>query len=314
MKKYYVGIDGGGTYTKAVVVSESGELVLRVGGETINYCAVSFDTARKNLETVFDKISESVDQNDISRVFIGCSALESRADAETVKKLMGRYSHLPTDMDSDLFVALYGHSFGKAGAMLISGTGSMGVAQTEDGSVITCGGWGYVFGDEGSAYHIATEGLRHVSKMADGREKKTPLYFAALKYYGVNDPYEIIDKIYLSEFSRKKIAEFATVVSECAECDTCCVLILDNAACALYETARTLLKKAKISDSLAVYGGVLLNNERILSTLNELLLTDFPDITVSFPEALPEFGAVAAAMDKDGVLSEEIKEKLCALK
>jgi len=305
--KIYIGIDGGGTYTKAVAVSSSGKAVCRECGETINFNAVGFDSASKNLEAVFDRITEKIPKENISRVFIGCSALDSRADGETVKKLMGRYSSLTVDIDSDLYVALYGHTFGKKGAMIVSGTGSMGIAMSDGGDIFVCGGWGYAIGDEGSAYRIATEGLRAVSKMADGRAKKTLLYEAAMNYYGISEPYALAEKIYLPHFSRNGVAKFAKIVSECAKKgDSTAIAVLDSASEELVLLASTLLRKSGISDEIAVYGGVLLHNEYILTRLKALLCRDFPGITVTFPKAMPEIGAVAAAMNADGILTDSI--------
>ena len=304
-EKYYIGIDGGGTYTKAVAVSSSGELVFSVTGETINFNAVCFDDARKNLEGVFDDITTHIPEQSISRVFIGCSALDSKADSETVKTLMGKYSFLNADMNSDLYVALFGHSFGDRGAM--------GIALDKKGEIIVCGGWGYAIGDEGSAYYIATEGLKAAARMTDGREEKTALYDAMMSFYGLDDPYLLIDKIYQPTLSRNKTAKFAKVVSECAEKgDTVALSILDKSANELALLATTLLRKSNISDKLAVYGGVLQHNKYILTRFEEILQKDFPSIDITFPKALPEFGAVAAAMNIDGALDEKIIEKLCS--
>jgi len=305
--KIYIGIDGGGTYTKAVAVSSEGKLICRECGETINFNAVGFDKARESLEAIFDRITEKISQEDISRVFIGCSALDSRADGETVSRLMGRYSSLKADIDSDLCVALYGHTFGRKGVMIVSGTGSMGIAMSDGGEVSVCGGWGYAIGDEGSAYHIAVEGLRAASKMADGRAEKTCLYDEMMRFYSISEPYALTERIYQPSLSRSKVAGFAKAVSACAEKgDRTSLGILDSAAEELALLASTLLGRAGVSDEIAVYGGVLLHNGYILSRLKELLTRDFPGITVTYPKALPELGAAAAAMNADGILTDSI--------
>ena len=314
-KRLYVGIDGGGTYTKAVVVSSDGELIFRTEGKTVNYYAIPFDVACKNLEEVFDCISDNVDASDISRVFIGCSALDGRADEDTTKRLMGIYSHIAADMDSDLYVALYGHTFGAPGAMIVSGTGSMGVSIDKNGEMHTCGGWGYAFGDEGSAYSIAAEGLRHASKMADGREERTALYEKMLEFYGITEPYSLIDKIYSPALNRKEVAKFAVAVAECAERgDAVAAEILTNAANELALLAKTLINKTEGCNDLAIYGGVFQNNEFIRERFFERLALEHSEVNISFPRALPEFGAVAAAMKADGILNKELIEKICKLK
>lgn len=313
--KFYVGIDGGGTYTKAVLVSSKGDIFDWAQGGTINYYSVPFDEARKNLEIVLNRLTDRVDIESISRVFIGCSALEGRADAETTKRLMGRYSHIPADMDSDIYVALFGHTFGKAGAMIISGTGSMCISIDAYGRLRTCGGWGYAFGDEGSAYAIATDGLRYASKMADGRAEKTMLYEKMLEFYGISEPYSLIEKIYTPTLNRKEVAAFAVAVAECAENgDAVCTAILEKAADELVLLAKTLIEATEGCGDIAIYGGVLQNNRLVRERFTERLGIEYPAVEISFPRVLPQFGAVAAAMEADGILTDEIVEKLCYYK
>ena len=125
----------------------------------------------------------------------------------------------------------------------------------------------------------------------------------------------MIEKIYQPSLSRNKIAKFAKVVSECANNgDNVALSILNDAAFELAELSVVILKKAGMPDSLAIYGGVLQHNSYILSKLKEILKKDFPDIELTYPKALPEFGAVAAAMNSDGILNEKIIEKLCNYK
>lgn len=314
-ERYYIGIDGGGTYTRVSVLSEKGERVCFFEGDTINFNSVGFDIARKNLEEIFDDIAEHTDLDRVARVFIGCSALDRRSSIETTNKLMGRYSHLKTEMDSDLYVALFGHSLGKAGVMLVSGTGSMGIAADEKGNVFVCGGWGYAIGDEGSAYSIAADGLRAASKMADGREEKTGLYSAMMDFYDIDDPYLLAEKIYQPIFSRNKIAKFATVVSRCAEeGDLVALSILDKAAEELARLAEVLIEKADRPSTLAVYGGVLQHNKYVFSRLSDILKGKYPNVTLTYPRLSPDIGAAVAAMCSDGIIIENIKENLFNIK
>lgn len=46
------------------------------------------------------------------------------------------------------------------------------------------GGWGQVFGDEGSAHWIAVRGLAAFSKMSDGRAARGPLHQLLREHLG----------------------------------------------------------------------------------------------------------------------------------
>lgn len=60
----------------------------------------------------------------------------------------------------DVYMALYGLTKGEEGILLISGTGSMGVAIDKDTNLHTVGGWGRPTNDNGSGYYIAVEGIK----------------------------------------------------------------------------------------------------------------------------------------------------------
>ena len=77
--------------------------------------------------------------------------------------------------DNDMVCGWAGSLAGEDGINVISGTGSMTYGERQ-GTGHRVGGWGELFGDEGSAYWIATQGLNAFSRMSDGRLARGPLY------------------------------------------------------------------------------------------------------------------------------------------
>ena len=69
---------------------------------------------------------------------------------------------------NDVDLACHGALGAGHGVLVLAGTGSMAMAQGPSGRFRT-GGWGDVFGDEGSAYWIGCAALRRASMMRDGR-------------------------------------------------------------------------------------------------------------------------------------------------
>src|SRR5262249_43983484 len=74
------------------------------------------------------------------------------------------------------------------GVAVIAGTGSIAFARSPDGRFDRSGGWGYLLGDEGSAYALALGGLRAVARSADDCLPPTRLTETLLPFMGLNEP------------------------------------------------------------------------------------------------------------------------------
>src|SRR5204862_7320559 len=81
---------------------------------------------------------------------------------------------------SDFSIALDDAFADGPGVLLISGTGSIAYGRGPTGTTARCGGWGPVFGDEGSGAWIGRKALSVVAAASDGREPETALTGAIL--------------------------------------------------------------------------------------------------------------------------------------
>jgi N-acetylglucosamine kinase-like BadF-type ATPase len=68
----------------------------------------------------------------------------------------------------DAAIALSGATASGNGILVISGTGSMAWGRNAKGESARAGGWGYVFGDEGSAFDIVRQAVRAALRMEEG--------------------------------------------------------------------------------------------------------------------------------------------------
>jgi glucosamine kinase len=89
---------------------------------------------------------------------------------------------------SDGYAALLGAHGGKAGAIVIVGTGSVGVSLDDEGAIRQVGGWGPVAGDEGSGNWLGRRAV-HLALRADDVQAatgapKSPLLDALHKELG----------------------------------------------------------------------------------------------------------------------------------
>lgn len=295
--KYYLGIDGGGSKTTAVVFDENGFFVKKAIGESINYYSVGLETARKNINDII----VSLDFGNYESVFIGMSALNERANSETTNRFAsGIISSQKITMDSDLFVALEAMATEGECAVIISGTGSMAIMRNADGLISHAGGWGYILGDEGSGYVIGLGGIKAAIRSVEGG-KKTELLSACLKHFGIKDIYELIDLYYDKGVERKTTAAFAKSVLELSSTDQVSAEIIEAQATDLAETAKALIKNPECKTGL--WGGVFQNSELFRQKFTEK--SGFTK--ASLLPLTPEQGAILAAMKESGIkITEEI--------
>jgi N-acetylglucosamine kinase-like BadF-type ATPase len=148
------------------------------------------------------------------------------------------------------------------GMAVIAGTGSFALARTPAGQTRRAGGWGYLFGDEGSGYAIALAGLRAVTRAYDGAGPDTSLTERMLHRLHVDDVKSIVPAVYGRGLDRAEIARLAEAVTFAAEAgDAIALLCLENAADELAMTAlaaaKLLIDESRVEIPLAFAGSLL---------------------------------------------------------
>lgn len=293
--KYYLGIDGGGTKTTAVVSDEKGNILLKSTGKTINFYSVGMSAAKENLRFVIDEIYSSLGQIEFDGAFIGCSALDNEAEECVINDLCGGIINAKKiGMNSDAFVALNACD-GELPCVAICGTGSMAIGKTENGEIKVKGGWGHIIGDEGSAYSIAANALRGCCIITD-MNKSYPLTEEAKKFFGVDDFRKAINVIYSENTTKDVLASFAQVVGALADNDDfVSKTVIQNEAHGFSKTVLTLLLEMKKCTGLYLYGGVFENSKFFNKVFTEDIKEVYPDLKIEFLKLSAAEGAVKVA-------------------
>lgn len=138
--KIFIGVDGGGTTTKAVAITGEGKVLGKAVGEGTNFYAANMSEARNNLQQTIAKLIEECKISDYEFISIGMSSLDDEPTEEIVKTFAGEI-FLPEkiEMQSDVYMALMGMTLGKPGIMVVSGTGSMAIAIDQEGELHVLG-------------------------------------------------------------------------------------------------------------------------------------------------------------------------------
>ncbi len=241
---YFIGIDGGGTNTKFLCLDEKNSQI----GSAVLSTAHFMQVREEEAEAVLKRGVREVLPADAGKeeVFL-CAGLggygknpevRQRIEHICARSFEGMEYHICNDGE----IALEGALDGNEGILVIAGTGSMGLAKKE-GQTLRCGGWGYLLGDEGSAFWMGKKLLEAFCRQNDGRDPETELNEVVKARLGLRDGYELIPYMGTG-YNRAAVAELALIVYELAGKG-------EKTALGIYEEAARHL--AELANSLSFY-------------------------------------------------------------
>jgi glucosamine kinase len=212
----YVGVDGGATRTRAVVLD--GQFQERARAE-VGATAVDARYPERAAEVVAHLVREALamagagSRTDALWVGLAGAGRETaRAGVEQVLAGLDLAEHLRVGTDLD---ASFEDAFAdRPGILVVSGTGSVALGRSERGRVARVGGWGSLLGDEGSGYAVGLEGLKRVLRDVDRRGAETQLRTALMRAIGLEDPGELV--VWAHDATKGDIAGLVPVVAESA--------------------------------------------------------------------------------------------------
>jgi len=261
---YTIGIDGGGTKTRAVLIDAQGnERASALSGPS-NFHVVGTERAEASLQTAIRDVLDAAGlvATDISALGLGLAGAARPQDKETVRAMVSRIAHFdPVFITHDAETALVGATGRRYGVVLIAGTGAIAYGINARGESRRADGWGHLLGDEGSAYWIGREGLRAVVRAHDGRGPSTDLTERLLFHQSLPEPSKLIRHVYGGSFGTTEMAALAPVVERAAlDDDGVAQDILQRAGRHLGKTLSTVISGLNMNSQafdVALMGGVL---------------------------------------------------------
>ncbi|PJF23137.1 MAG: hypothetical protein CUN56_02430 [Phototrophicales bacterium] len=274
----WLGIDGGGSNLRVVVVDDQMQILATANGEGVNPNAVGYEVATKRIQSAIQQVATGIN---ISGVGIGIAGAAARHAAPwLIEVVQTQLPHAAVFPSSDEEIALVGARGELNGVVLIAGTGSVAYGMHPDGRTYRAGGWGYLLGDEGSGYWIGLQALQALTRRADGRlTSQTSLPERVMTRLQLNTPDDIITWLY-SDVKSSRVAALAQLVLEAADADDPhAALICDQAAAHLVNLIRHVQHQLDLPDDVIVFAGGLLTHDNALSrrVLKQLNFDQLPD-------------------------------------
>jgi N-acetylmuramic acid 6-phosphate etherase len=265
-----LGIDGGGTHTVALLAMRDGERLTILGRGSAgpsNRQAVGDAKAFAALDEAIDQAftSAGITRGAIASACFGLAGGDRPDDRAAVQEWAASV-HLAehVEVTNDAAILLTAGTPEGRGVALVAGTGSIAYGRAPDGRTARGGGWGYLLGDEGSAYALVLAGLQAVARAADGRGEPTRLTERLLAKLNLTRPQELIPTIYRGGWDRAALAALAPVVLGAADEDATAAQIVQAGARELARAVVVVIDQLGLAGRpvpLALAGGLLLGDE-----------------------------------------------------
>jgi glucosamine kinase len=252
MVDYLIGVDGGGSGTRALIHSIHGD---RIGTGEAGPSAL-----QQGIPQAWDHVLQAV-RDGFAAAGLAVPAWQRCALAaglSGVSHAPWRQAFLERDpgfgrlkAETDSFTMLMGAHGGQPGAIVIAGTGSIAEALRADGSRATVGGWGFRVDDEGSGGWLGLQAVRHALAAFDGRANPGPLARRVWMHCG--DEREALQD-WCGNAGQFEFGQLARAVFECEESDPAAARLLVQATEALEELALAIDPRGRLP--LAVSGSI----------------------------------------------------------
>ncbi len=275
-----------------------------------NFTTVPRETLCANIVTAINQafLTAGLEPGSFDGAYLGLAGIVTDADREAVLQwLKPLRLARRVDVHHDARIALAGALDAKSGIIAVAGTGSSVYGRNPSGSEALVGGWGFLFGDEGSAYDIGRRGWMAAALAIDGRGPTTQLVAALQNEVGVHDLRQAVPRLLdRSAPVATTIASYAPLVQRVADAgDEVARQIVSEASRALVSLILAALRKLGLLNQptdVALSGSLLLADTPMRRGVLEILDQELPHVRVRSPRFDPAVGAALLALQSDGIL------------
>lgn len=185
MQRWRIGIDGGGTGTRARLYTAQGVL-LGEGRAGPSGLGLGAEAAWRHVGQAVDAAfaAAGLPSAEPALCAIGLGLAGAGRDSAREAFLRADPGFAQLRLTRDVHALLVGAHAGRPGIVVAIGTGSVAAAQHRDGTLQLAGGWGFPLGDEGGGAWLGQQVLRLAQAAADGREPGSPLSEAVTAHVG----------------------------------------------------------------------------------------------------------------------------------
>lgn len=296
------GIDGGASKTVALIADVKGRILGKGRAGPSNYHNVGVQDATLAIRTALNRARIDAGTTEKPEIaVVALAGIDSKQDMITASHFVKKSRIAQTSIViHDSVAAIYAATKGKLGIVVNSGTGSFAAGINSKGTYARAGGWGYIVGDEGSAYDIGLKAIKMAFRSFDGREKDTEVIELLKQKFRVKEVDDLVSRIYNNGFTVEQIAAVAPLVIRSAEKDMISRRIVNEAGTALGELVCAVairLGMTKQKFPVAAVGGNFRSGGYLLRSLRLRIKQDCPNARVNHVHVEPAQGSLSIALE-----------------
>jgi glucosamine kinase len=297
-----IGMDGGGSTTRAMVADETGNAIVTIEGPGSAVRPGEVDRSAEVIATVAREALSAAGTPEVKPkvLCIGVAGV-GREPARLALTIALQERDLADEIlvRADALIAL-DDAFGDGpGILVIAGTGSVAFGRGPTGTLARCGGWGPMCGDEGSGAWIGRRALSIVTAASDGREPETALLGAVLEQLAAGDPGDLVS--WAASAQPADLATLAPVVLAIAQggdlrANSLVTLAAEELVLHIRALARQLFGDERAAVPLALSGGLLSKGSLLRKRLVQRVKAAVPGAQLREEEVVAVRGAVRDAL------------------
>lgn len=313
---YYLGLDGGGTKTYALLSDERGNVLGKGKSGNGNHQVNAARAAASIREAAFGAIADAgLGLEDIQHTYFGLAGADREADYQILHPMIRELGFTKYTINCDTMIGLRAGTNRPYGVALICGTGTNAAGRNPYGEHYQCGGFDYMYGDFGGGGSLNIEVFRSVIRSWDGREQSTHLTPLLLKMLGY-DNVETMFNDFL-DHGKHVPTDAARLLFEAAALnDDVALEILHRQGVELGKSAVAVIRKLgmeKNAFDVVLAGSLLTRGDQgwMSPLIEQAVKSVAPKAAIVTLATEPVVGAVWSAMESDGlILGSEIYDKM----
>lgn len=303
--RLFLGVDGGQSSTKALIGDEAGRVQGAGVGGPCNHAGAA-EGREKLARAVRESVAGACEHANLDALYVrfetACFGMSGGPEDKQaiLAEILPAAKLIVTH---DALIALSGATAGEPGVVVIAGTGSIAFGRNAGGEIARAGGWGFLFGDEGSGFDIVRQAVRAALRFEEGWGPETALHRVLVGETGARDANDLMHRLYTEEWPRPRASLLARTVDGVAlDGDPVASEILLNAAQQLATLAVSVRRRLFQPGEAAhvCYIGGVFQSRMLLERFRQLVELE-EGSRVALPRYEPAAGALLEAYRAAGL-------------